>query len=162
MRVAVPLRRCAAAPLRRCAAAPLRLSRLARLFDFRICRGRRATSHEIHLSLSNALRRWRWIAAPPTSAAHAPPPRSGARRTVTSGVSCLVRLDQPEINPETFDGSFGPCQRNPRTGDGSSHGTGGGGSEEFFDCFARMPVEDDEELFGCKRLRNGGNCRKLN
>ena len=36
--------------------------------------------------------------------------------------------------------SFGPCQRNPRTGDGSSHGTGGG-SEEFFDCFARMPVD---------------------
>ena len=40
---AAPLRRCAAAPLRRYAAAPLRLSRPARLFDFRICRGRRAT-----------------------------------------------------------------------------------------------------------------------
>ena len=52
LHVAAPLRRCTAAPLRRCAplrhcaAAPLRLSRLslasrARLFNFRVCRGRR-------------------------------------------------------------------------------------------------------------------------
>ena len=77
-----PLRRCAAAPLRRCAAAPLRraplrsyaslasrspraLASRARLFDFRVYRGRRAARY-----ISSRTMRFvgGWSATPPPTA----------------------------------------------------------------------------------------------
>ena len=70
MRVATPLRRCAAAPLlRRCAAKPLRLSRLARLFDLRaVCRGRLHAAR--YTSPSRTMRFvGGWSATPPSTAA---------------------------------------------------------------------------------------------